>query len=306
VRHGVFLAVLLTALTVSGCSDDPPPPLTQEAPAPVAPPSYDPELEPAAAVLALVPEDAATVAVTDFEQVRLQLGLPDLAKESATADRAAFWQRADTERPLLSKGMLRPVEGELENYGFSQVDVAWEAHFFDAQDTETGWVVAFREGTDMAAVERAVRAKAAPLKGADVDLALRLVTQGTTADPTQSWATDAATVEMVGLPANATYVHRGCLEETSATSGTTTGADLDELDGFAVQFEGTLATARLGAGRHDLFTRMRLSTAEPEFSAAYAGGAADPSTGRIGFQMADPPTAAELALEHRLPFATCA
>jgi hypothetical protein len=303
VRHGVILAVLLSALAVRGCSDDPPKPPTPAAPAPVAPPSYDPELEPAAAVLALVPPDAVTVTVTDFEQVRLQLGQPDLGQESGTAERAAFWQRADTERPLLSKGVLRPADGRLQStYGFSQVDVAWEAHILDAEDAETGWVVAFREGTDMAAVERAVRADAAPLQGAEVDAALRLVTHGTADDPTQSWAADPTTTELVGLPATATYLHRGCLEDTAPTSG----ADLDELDAFAVQFEGTLATARLGAGRQDLFTRMRLSTAAPEFAAGYDGGVADPSTGRIGFQMSDPPMAAALALERRLPFATCA
>jgi hypothetical protein len=307
VKHGVLLGVLLTALAVSGCSDDPPPTVQQAVPTPVAPPSYDPGLEPAAAVLALVPQDATTVTVTDFEQVRLQLGLPDLGQSSASAERAAFWHRADTERPLLSKGFLRSVEPTLERkFGFSQVDVAWEAHFYDAADTETGWVVAFREGTDMSAVERAVRSRTAPLQGADVDSELRLATRGTTADPTQSWAADAANTEMVARPANATYLHRGCLDDPEVATDVVTGTDLDELDAFAVQFEGTLATARLGEGRHDLFARMRLSTAEPEFTAAYDGGAADPSTGRIGFQMADPPTAAALALEHRLPFATCA
>ena len=253
-------------------------------------------------MLALVPQDATTLTVTDFEQVRLQLGLPDVGQSSGTAERAAYWQRADTERPLLSKGMLRPAEARLETkYGFSQVDVAWEAHFFDAQDKKSGWVVAFRDGTDMSAVARAVRAGATPLKGAEVDPALGLVTVGTTGDPTQSWAADSETAELVGLPANATYLHRGCLDGTTVS----TDADLDELDAFAVQFEGTLATARLGAGRQDLFARMRLSTAAPEFSAGYGGGAADPQTGRIGFRMADGPTAAALALEQRLPFATC-
>jgi hypothetical protein len=303
VRHGAVLVALLTAFAVSGCSDDPPDPIRPAPPAPAPSPSYDPDLEPAAAVLALVPQNVTTLTVTDFEQVRLQLGAPDLGENSGTAERSAFWQRADTERPLLSKGMLRPAERRLEGrFGFSQADVAWEAHFYDAQDTETGWVVAFRDGTDMSAVERAVRADAAPLQGAEVDPALRLAMRGTTGEPAQSWAADTETAEMVALPANATYLHQGCLNETTVT----TDADLDELDAFAVQFEGTLATARLGAGRHDLFTRMRLSTAAPEFSAGYDGGVADPSTGRIGFQMADPPTAAALALEHQLPFAVCA
>ena len=303
VKHGVLLAVLLAALAaVSGCSDDPAKAPAQAAPAPAPPPAYDPGLEPAAAVLALVPQDATTVTVTDFEQVRQELGLPDVGQSSGTAQLAAFWQRADTERPLLSKGMLRAAEARVvSTYGFSQVDVAWEAHFFDAEDAEAGWVVAFRDGTDMSAVQKAVRAGAAPLKGGTVDTDLRLVTRGTTNDPTQSWAADAETAELVGLPANATYLHRGCLDETTVA----THATLDELEAFAVQFEGTLATARLGEGRQDLFTRMRLSTATPAFSAGYVGGAADPQTGRIGFRMTDAPTAAALALDQQLPFAAC-
>ena len=50
---------------------------------------------------------------------------------------------------------------------------------------------------------------------------------------------------------------------TRRTSPTTASddagaVDVDELEVFSVQFEGTLATARLGADRMDLFTRMRM------------------------------------------------
>ena len=59
---------------VSGCSDDKPeqPPVAAASETPE--PAYDASLEPAAAVLALVPEDAQTLTVTDFDQVRLELG----------------------------------------------------------------------------------------------------------------------------------------------------------------------------------------------------------------------------------------
>ena len=73
-----------------------------------------------------------------------------------------------------------------------------------------------------------------------------------------------------------------------------------------MQFESSLVTARLGEGRHDLFTRMRLAAAQPDFASVYDGGVADPRTGRIGYLMTDPATAAKLALERKLPFATCA
>jgi hypothetical protein len=298
VRYGVRVALLAAALMVSGCADDepakPPPAAASETPGP----AYDASLEPAAAVLALVPEAAQALTVTDFDQVRLELGLGDVGGESAPEELQAFWERAAAERPLLSSGMLRPLDPQLQaGYGFTQVDVDWEAHFFDAADEETGWVLAFGECTDMAAVQQAVEDGTGPLAGATVDAGERLVSSGTTSDPAQSWAADEETVAMVGLPANATYVARACTGSW--------GADVDELETWSLQFEGSLVTARLGEGRQDLFTRMRLGVTEPGFAEAYDGGVADPSSGRIGYVMADPPTAAKLALEHRLPFATC-
>ena len=66
---------------VSGCSDDEP---EQAAPAAAAvasaKPAYDGRLEPSAAVLALVPGGRETLTVTDFDQVRLELGLPELER----------------------------------------------------------------------------------------------------------------------------------------------------------------------------------------------------------------------------------
>jgi len=164
-------------------------------------------------------------------------------------------------------------------------------------------VLAFRDGTDMGAVQRAVDDAVGPLTGASVDAEQRLVTSGTTSDPTQSWATDEATTALVGLPANATYVARGCTRSPAAEAA---GADVEELQTWSVQFEGSLVTARFGEGRHDLFTRMRLGADQPSFTAAYDGGVADPRTGRIGYVMADPAAAATLALEHQLPFTSCA
>jgi hypothetical protein len=99
-------------------------------------------------------------------------------------------------------------------------------------------------------------------------------------------------------PANATFLSRSCTDAGSHD-------DLEELGTYAVQFQGSLVTARLGAARSDLFTRMRMGEDQPAFAAAYAGGVADPSTGRIGYVMADPVVAAQLALQRELPFAIC-
>ena len=60
--------------------------------------------------------------------------------------------------------MLRPIEPQLrKEHGLSQLDVAWEAHFFDARTS--GFVLAFRDGTDMAAVQDAVDAGFAVARG---------------------------------------------------------------------------------------------------------------------------------------------
>ena len=302
-RYGVPVALLAAALVAGGCSDDKPTPPPAEAASQTPDPAYDASLEPSAAVLALVPETAQTLTVTDFDQVRLELGLPDVAGDSDPAEVQGLWDRAVAERPLLTPGMLRPVDQRLRTrYGVSQVDVAWEAHFFDDAGQEVGWVLAFRDGTDMQAVQRAVGDGAGALAGASADAELRLVSSGTTADPTQSWAGDEETAAMVGLPANATYVSRAC---TQSPAGESAAADVDELETWSVQFEGSLVTARLGEGRHDLFARLRLGEADPTFAAAYDGGVADPRTGRIGYVMADPAGAARLALSERLPFAAC-
>lgn len=293
-------AALVAGLLLSGCAADDtkilPPEVEVE---PVVTPTYDGSLEPAAAVLALVPQDVVTVTVTDFEQVRLQMGLQDLTTEDERTDRDAFWARAEAERPLLSTGMLRPIEAKLkQQFGLSQLDVAWEAHLYDGAGSETGYVLAFRDGTDMAAVGRAVDAGFVALEGATVQANHGLVTSGTTDDGDGSWAADPSLRPLVGLPANATYVARGCADLPVA-------GELDELAAYSVQFEGTLATARLGEERGDLFTRMRSGDAVPEFAAAFEGGVADPITGRIGFVMTHPAAAAALALEGSLPFAAC-
>ena len=269
-------------------------------PTETAVPAYDATLEPSAAVLALVPEAAETLAVTDFDQVRAELGVDEISDQSPPDEVAMFWQRAETERPLLTAGLLRADGARLAStYGFTELDVAWEAHFFGADGREEGWVLRFRDGTDMAKVAEAAQDPASPLSGADVNAAEQLVSSGATTDPVHSWAAEPDLLTLVGLPANSTYVARSC--DPAGSSG-----DVDDLAAYSVQFEGSLVTARLGEGRQDLFTRMRLGETVPDFAAAYDGGVADPVTGRIGYVMADPAAAAKLALEHRLPFATCA
>ena len=298
---GTALSCALAALLLGGCAvgDDTPilPPVTESVTEPSL--DFDGSLEPAAAVLPLVPADVATMTVTDFEQVRLQMGLQDLTTDDPRKDRDSFWARAEAERPLLTTGILRPIESKLnQQFGLTQMDVDWEAHFFDEADQETGYVVAFRDGTDMTAVQEAVDAGFVALQGAEVDSERGLLTLGTASSGEESWAADADIREKVGLPANATYVSRACADAP------VTG-DLQELEVYSIQFEGSLATARLGAARSDLFTRMRLGEQVVDFDAGYEGGVADPATGRIGYVMTDPAEAARMAIGRDLPFVAC-
>ena len=151
--------------------------------------------------------------------------------------------------------MLRPAGRQLAStYGLTELDVAWEAHFYGADDQEAGWVLRFRDGTDMGKVSAATEHPASPLTGGAVDAEEHLVSSGTTDDPAQSWAADPDTDELVGPPSNSTYVSRHCV--AAGTSG-----DVDDLGAYSIQFEGSLVTARLGADRQDLFARMRLGRA---------------------------------------------
>ena len=150
--------VLATVLALAGCTSaepdpEPAPPVGE--PTETGPPAYDDELSSAAAVLALVPDDATTLAVTDFEQVRLVLGASLLTGESPAAERDRFWRQAEQRAPLLSTGLLRPVETRLlRDYGFTQDDVEWEASF--TGPAGGGWVMSLRDDLDLAGVERAV------------------------------------------------------------------------------------------------------------------------------------------------------
>lgn len=308
-----MVAVLVASLAVTGCSADEPdpvpaPPLGE--PTETGPTAYDVALASAPAVLALVPDDATTLSVTDFEQVRLLLGASLLTGESPAAERARFWRQAEAQAPLLSTGMLRPVEARLlRDYGFTQDDVEWEASF--SGPAGEGWVLSFRDDLDLDAVGRAVTDGVGPLAGADVDADTRLVSSGTAPDGDSSWAADAELVSLVSqAEANATYVERECVTLEVPFEDTSVETELEPLAAWSLSLGGTLATARLGAARTDVFERLRLAETltdlEPEFAAGFTDGVADPVGGRIGYVMPDPAAAAELTRERLLPFALCA
>ena len=295
-----MLAATLAASALAACSEEPPPPPPEDPAVTLkfAPPAYDPDREPAAAVLPLVPQDAVTLTVTDLEQVRSQLGT-DLTSASPPAERAAFWRRVAAETGALTRGLLRPLEGEPAAQGLTQEDVAWEATFSGAAGSDPGYVVGLREGVDLAAVERAIAAGAGPLAGAQLVAEHRLVVSGTVADSLESWAVLPGIPQLVGRQAVATYAERGCVEE----GGTD---DVDPLEAYAVELGSGLATVQLGPERRDVFDRLALGDRAPAFPAAFDGGVGDPATGRIGYRLADPAAAAALVQRRDLPVAACA
>ena len=317
---GLLAGSLGAALLLAGCSEDDHDPVFPPDPdASVAPPAYDPELEPAAAVLALVPAEATLLTVTDFDQLRLQLGSPTLTSADPAPERAAFWRKVDSETAALTEGLLRPFDEQLEeDYGFTQDDVLWEAHF-EGGGVE-GWALRFRDDLDMTAVRRAVDDGVGPLADVQVAAEQRVVGVEVAGTPDESWAAEVELTALVGTPAAATYFERDCIpfddafgpgvREQLATGPAADMSDLDELGPFAVAFGSELVTARLGPARPDTFARARLADTMPEsdpsFGAGFQRPVADPSSGRIGYSLGDPRAAAELTLARHLPFAVCA
>lgn len=317
-KSAVLALVLVAALT-AGCDeqvDTGVPPPTDEVV--TAPPSYDESRPPAAAVMALVSEDATTLAVTDFDQARLVLGFSELTSASPRAERDDFWRRAATTAPLLSPGRLRAQDARLEQrFGFTQDDVLWEADF--STPDGAGWVLRFRDDLPLTGVEAAVAAAVPGLVDGVVDAERHLVSSAATDDPETSWAADADRLALVGPLATATYVTTACVpfatafgadvEDDLAPAPAAALGELDPVAAFSVSFGGSLATARLGAQRGDAFERARIADVlpqtDPEFGLGYADAVADPAGGRIGYRIGDAALAARLAVEQRLPFAVC-
>jgi hypothetical protein len=316
------IVVLTTTLALAGCGRDIPPPDAQPAPVhsptTTAHPLFDAGLEPAEAALAMVPGSATTVTVTDYDEIRSDLGVPELTSDDPVSDRSDFWERARSEAPLLGEGILRADNSEfMLDYGFTQDDVDWEAHFTGPDGD--GYVVAFRPDLDLAPVARAVEAGAGPLDGARVIEDDHLVVAGVAEEGVGVWATDPTWDGLVGEPAQATYLRRGCVPLSDAL-GPDAGAEeqqelltrhpvtnLDTLAGFTVAFGEHNATVWMEPNRDDLFDRLDLGRdwPVPGFESAFRSGVGDPGTGRIGYDVPRPAAAAALTLLEELPFAVC-
>jgi hypothetical protein len=133
------------------------------------------------------------------------------------------------------------------------------------------------------------------------------------------WASEDTWGPLLAAPATATYHHRGCVplntalgpdadvEDQDALLAEHPVTTLDDLAGFVVAYGDHQATVRVEPGRSDLFERLRIGEDWPTggFSTTYVNGAADPSSGRIGYSLPRPPVGAGLALLEELPFGVC-
>ena len=284
--------------------------------APEPAPAYDEGAEPAEAVLSLVPQSADVVTVVDWDQVRAQLGQPDLTSEDLMTDRFVFWERAATEAALLTDGLLREDSATFElDYGFTQDDVDWEARW--TGEDGPGFALAFRPDLDLAGVRRAIEDDAGPLAGATLDAAHALVVAGTADEDV--WANEetlGAAAGRAGLrdlppPRLRPAQHRAGAGRgrrgPGGAAGRAPGHEARRSRRLRGAYGDHQATVRVEPGRADLFERLRIGEDWPtgEFASTYVNGAADPSSGRIGYSLPRPPVAAGLALLEELPFGVC-
>lgn len=308
--------LLACAALLAACSSDPKPVYQEETAPQAVVTEYDASLEPSAAVLSLVPAGATSLTVTDFDQLRLVLGYAALDGASPQRERDAFWRKAP-QSATLSLGLLAPADARLRaDFGVGRDDVAWEATW---DGDGSGWVLAFHDSVPMAAVQRAVRAGVGPLDGAVVDADRHLVTSAEPPASGDSWGATEGMLGLVGRESVSTYVDRSCLDFDSvfgsgmeaqlAEAPRAALRAIDELDAFSVALGAELVTVQLGPDRGDVFDRLRLAEVmprtEPDFGLVMSRGVADPSTGRLGYTLADPAGAAALTKARKLPFAVC-
>jgi hypothetical protein len=321
----ILLGVVLSTAVLAGCSaSDAPEP--KPAPLPTAvPPALQLPDHPTSDVwrgLALVPADAEVVTLTDLDQVRVRFGVPDLSGEDTMTERSAFWERADRDASLLTGGVLRPEASRLWlDHGISEDDVDWEVHF--TGPSRSGYVVAFRPDLDMRRVRGALNERS--LRGARLMADQHLLVKGTAEDGERVWASEPTLPELTDDKTESAYLRRGCVPVRTALGDDATPEDVEALlakqnphhlrplEAFSVSFIGEIVTARIGGGRIDLLDRADLSEVWPRtdgdaltFRDGFAGEPVDdPSTGRIGYRVANPPAAAAVTLEELLPFAVC-
>ncbi|MER7558855.1 hypothetical protein ABTZ46_18060 [Nocardioides sp. NPDC126508] len=295
-RWGISVLAAGLALALVGCGDDSEPKKPEAAATENTYPVYAATMNPVEAAMTLVPESAKTLAVTDYDEVKSLFGLDDITSRSSPADQSDLWSRADEGAAQVSGGLLRDVDQRLrEKYRWGAADVVWEARFTGGGTD--GYVI---KVADRVKPGHAIKAGVGPLKGAKFDPETHLITKNTATPDAANWAAEEAMVAVAGGPATSTYVVKGC-----AAGGPKEKTRLAPVEAYSVEFGGGLATLRLGEDRDDLFYRLKLADQVPAYEKVFTHGVADPSTGRIGFRVTSPVTAATLVTSEPVPFAVC-
>lgn len=288
--------LVVVSLALVGCGDDSEPKKPEAAPAEETYPVYAETMDPVEAAMTLVPEGAKTLAVTDYDEVKSLFGLDDITSRSSPADQSDLWNRADKAAAQVGGGLLRGVDRRLrEQYKWGAADVVWEAKFTGG-DT-AGFVIRVADRVEPG---KAIKAGIGPLKGARFDPETHLITKHTVAADAENWAAQEDMVAVAGGPATSTYVVKGCAE-----GGPEEKTRLAPVTSYSVEFGGGLATVRLGEDRDDLFVRLALGEQAAAYKKVFTHGVADPSSGRIGFRVRNPVTAAALVTSKPVPFAVC-
>ncbi|MFE3997503.1 hypothetical protein ACFX43_01730 [Nocardioides sp. YIM B13467] len=284
------------ALALVGCGDDSEPKKPEAAASEDTYPVYVPTMGPVEAAMTFVPDGAKTLAVTDYDEVKSLFGLDDVSSRSSPADQSDLWNRADKEAAQVSGGLLREVDQRLrDNYKWGAADVIWEARFTGGG--KDGYVI---KVADRVKPGPAIKAGVGPLKGAKFDPETHLITKNTAGPDVENWAAQEVMVAVAGGPATSTYVVKGCAE-----GGPKEKTRLAPVEAYSVEFGGGLATLRLGEDRDDLFVRLELGDQAAAYQKVFTNGVADPATGRIGFRVTNPVTAATLVTSEPVPFAVC-
>lgn len=170
---------------------------------------------PAAAALALAPEDTAYLTITDWSRIRARLGADDLTSESIQTDRIEFWRAVPASTVLLTDGLLREENSRLGiRYGVTQDDARWELRWTGASEGSSGLALRLRDDLDLEGLQRAVDDGVTGVAGAEVVQESHLLLRGVA--PGLPLGADPAAPFALAMDAETQLVVPGCLSWPSA------------------------------------------------------------------------------------------